>query len=195
MTLSGLPWPRRTDRCVVRPVRDDADVDAMWAYWGRPEVVHWTGGGDEDLDAHRERLSDPEKRARRLVVEHGGAVVGDLVLFPRDGWGQRPVREQAAGTEAEIGWAFDPAYAGRGLATETVPVLIDACLSPAPDGLGLRRVIASCFADNVPSYRLMERVGMRREAHHRRDSLHAELGWLDGLVYAVLADEWRRRPQ
>jgi len=71
-------------------------------------------------------------------------------------------------------------------------VLLDACLSPTPHGLGLRRVVASCFAANVPSYLLMERIGMRREALNRRDSLHAELGWLDGLTYAVLADERRQ---
>lgn len=190
MPLADLSWPRRTERCVVRPVTLE-DADALWSYWRLPEVVRWTGGGDATAAALHERLADPERRGRRLVVEHDGTVIGDLVLFPRDGWAQHPVKEQAVGVEAEIGWAFDPAYGGRGLATEAVGVMLDACLSPAPDGLGLRRVVASCFAANVPSYRLMERLGMRREALNRRDSLHAELGWLDGLSYAVLADEWR----
>ena len=57
--------------------------------------------------------------------------------------------------------------------------------------LGARRVVADCFAANEASWRLMERVGMRREQHHVEDSLHAELGWLDGLGYALLATEWR----
>ena len=34
---------------------------------------------------------------------------------------------------------------------------------------------------------------MRREAHTRADSLHRTGGWLDGMEYAVLADEWRAR--
>lgn len=59
--------------------------------------------------------------------------------------------------------------------------------------LGLRRVVAHCFARNEASWRLMERVGMRREAHTVEDSLHAELGWLDGYSYAILAREWERR--
>ena len=85
------------------------------------------------------------------------------------------------------GWVLHPAYAGHGLATEAVAELLRACF----EDLGLRRVVAQCFADNEASWRLMERVGMRREAHSR-ESLHRTRGWIDGLGYAVLADEWRR---
>ena len=52
-----------------------------------------------------------------------------------------------------------------------------------------------CFADNVPSWRLMERLGMRREEYAVRDSLHRSGEWLDGMTYALLADEWRSRRQ
>jgi RimJ/RimL family protein N-acetyltransferase len=60
------------------------------------------------------------------------------------------------------------------------------------EDLGLRRVTAQCFADNTASWRLMERVGMRRETHGVADSLHRSGAWLDGFGYALLADEWRR---
>jgi RimJ/RimL family protein N-acetyltransferase len=60
------------------------------------------------------------------------------------------------------------------------------------EDLGLRRVTANTFADNEPSWRLMERVGMRRELHTVRESLHRSGEWLDGLGYALLADEWRQ---
>jgi RimJ/RimL family protein N-acetyltransferase len=53
-------------------------------------------------------------------------------------------------------------------------------------------VTANCFADNVASWRLMERVGMRRELHAVRESLHRSGKWLDGLGYALLADEWHQ---
>ncbi len=60
-----------------------------------------------------------------------------------------------------------------------------------PPELGLRRVTAGCFAANEASWRLMERVGMRREIHTVRESLHRSGEWLDGMGYALLADEWR----
>ena len=46
-------------------------------------------------------------------------------------------------------------------------------------------------ADNVASTRIMEKLGMRREEYAVRDSLHRSLGWLDGVTYAILVDEWR----
>ena len=59
--------------------------------------------------------------------------------------------------------------------------------------LELRRVFAICFADNAGSWRLMEKLGMRREAHNVKDALHRDRGWLDGYTYALLADEWAAR--
>ena len=53
----------------------------------------------------------------------------------------------------------------------------------------MRRVVANCFLDNVASWRLMERVGMRRELHAVAESLHRDGRWLDTVGYAILADE------
>ena len=64
-------------------------------------------------------------------------------------------------------------------------------LTAAFDHLGLRRVTAGCFADNRASSRILEKVGMRREQHGVEDSWHADLGWVDGYSYAILAREWR----
>jgi len=97
------------------------------------------------------------------------------------------VRERAKGTVAEIGYVFDPAYAGQGYATEASRELLRICF----EDVGVRRVIAQCFADNTASWRLMERLGMRREQHTRQDSLHRNGQWLDGMMYALLAEEWR----
>ncbi|WP_308279588.1 GNAT family N-acetyltransferase [Phycicoccus mangrovi] len=63
-------------------------------------------------------------------------------------------------------------------------------LEIAFEDLRLRRVTAGCFADNVGSWKVMEKAGMRREQHGVRDSWHAELGWVDGLTYALLREEW-----
>jgi RimJ/RimL family protein N-acetyltransferase len=125
------------------------------------------------------------------VVELDGTVVGDLMLAIDDAWAQAEVADRAEGVQAELGWVIAPSYAGRGLATEAVAELLRICF----EDLGLRRVTALCFADNVPSWRLMERVGMRREEHNVRDSLHRSGVWLDGLGYALLADEWRAAPE
>jgi RimJ/RimL family protein N-acetyltransferase len=56
--------------------------------------------------------------------------------------------------------------------------------------LGVRRVVANCFLANETSWRLMERVGSRREGHVVADSLHRSGRWLDTVIYAVLAQHW-----
>ena len=127
-----------------------------------------------------------ERLASTLIVEKDGVVIGDLYLHVQDAWSQAEVREQAAGTVVEIGYLLDPAYVGQGYATEAVRELLRICF----EDIGVRRVIAQCFADNVPSWRLMERVGMRREQHTKQDSLHRNGEWLDGMMYALLSDEW-----
>ena len=104
----------------------------------------------------------------------------------RDAWAQAEVSSQAERTEANLGWVLHPDHTGHGYASEAVRELLRICFQD----VGVRRVTAGCFFDNQASWRLMERVGMRREAHNVRDSLHRSGQWLDGLTYALLADEW-----
>jgi RimJ/RimL family protein N-acetyltransferase len=119
-------------------------------------------------------------------MEVDGAVIGDLYLHVTDAWAQEDVADRA-GQEAEIGWCLSPAHQGRGYVTEAVTELARICF----EDLGVRRLTAVAFADNSPSVRVMEKVGMQREALHRRESLHRDLGWVDSVVYALLAEDWR----
>jgi RimJ/RimL family protein N-acetyltransferase len=111
------------------------------------------------------------------------------MLRRADAWAQREVRDRARGVQAELGWVLDPAHTGAGYATEAVHELLRYCFEER----GVRRVVADCFHDNDASWRLMERVGMRREVHAVRESLHRSGRWLDTVGYALLADEWRAR--
>jgi RimJ/RimL family protein N-acetyltransferase len=184
--LSAVAWPVRTARLTIRPMVAD-DVETLWQYRRIPSMYEWIGHDFSSLERFAEKMSTPGSLARTLVVELDGRPVGDLYLNISDAWAQSDVADQATGVQAEIGWAIDPAYAGRGLATEAAAELLRICF----EDLGLRRVKALCFADNEPSWRLMERLGMRREEYAVQDSLHRTKGWLDGMTYAVLADEWR----
>lgn len=186
MPAPDLSWPLTTERLLVRPATP-ADAPDVWRYRRLPEVSRWLTAASADEAEFAALFVQPDRLGVTLVVERAGAVVGDLMLRVEDGWGQTEVVAQARRTQAEIGWAFDPAAQGTGLATEAVRRLVDACFSD----LGLRRVTAVCFADNVPSWRLMERLGMRREGTFRADSLHRDGRWLDSLAYGLLREEWQ----
>lgn len=185
-------WPVRTERLQIRPMTA-TDIDAMWAWRQLPDVNRWLGLAPDTIEAFRERYLDPERLASMYIVEllpaDGTAAatpIGDIMIRIGDGWGQLEVADQVKGVEAELGWVLDPGYTGRGYATEAIRGVIDVCFGP----LGLRRVHAGCFADNEPSWRLMERLGMRREEFSRKTALHRSGEWLDGMNYGILAEEW-----
>jgi RimJ/RimL family protein N-acetyltransferase len=134
------------------------------------------------------RFATSERLDVLLIVERAGAIIGDLMVKVEDAWAPAQVQEQARGVQAELGWALRPEETGKGYATEAVDAVLRICF----DGLGLRRLTASCFVANTASYRLMERVGMRREARTAKDALHPSGAWMDGYSYALLAEEWRR---
>ncbi|WP_198664032.1 GNAT family N-acetyltransferase [Jiangella endophytica] len=184
--LERVDWPVRTERLTLRPARAD-DAGAVWQYRRLEPVARWLTELPADADVFRRRFAAPERLATTLLVEHRGTVIGDLMLRVEDAWAQTEVAEAARAVQAELGWVFDPHHHGHGYATEAVRELLRLCFAD----LGLRRVTALCFADNEPSWRLMERLGMRRESHEVRDSLHRSGQWLDGLGYALLAEEWK----
>lgn len=184
-------WPHRTERLEIRPCTID-DLDAVWAFRQLPDVNRWLGLAPETRDDFVERYSDPKRLAITFVVEllpEGSGertLIGDLMVRIEDGWGQLEVIEDTKRVQAELGWVLDPAFTGQGYASEAVRGLIDVCFG----SLGLRRVHAGCFADNEPSWRLMERIGMRREEFSRKTALHRSGEWMDGMNYGLLAEEW-----
>nr|WP_269438431.1 GNAT family N-acetyltransferase [Arthrobacter gengyunqii] len=182
---ADLLWPASTARLAIRPAVVE-DLPRIFEYYRKPEVSEWLASHPADLDAFIERARQPELLACIYVVERGDIHIGDLYMGIRDAWAQKEVQAQAHATQAEIGYVIAPDYAGQGYANEAVAELLRICF----EDLGLRRVTAECLAENVASWRVMEKAGMRRETVTRQASLHRSGRWLDGYGYAVLADEW-----
>ncbi|MGB0100382.1 MAG: GNAT family protein [Nocardioides sp.] len=179
----------RTERLTLRPATA-SDTDATWAFRQQESVNEWLTGCPPDLDGYRDLFNDPERLATTVIIQLGhdpaAPVIGDLMLRRDDAWAQLEMTDRAKGTQAELGWVLNPVHVGHGYATEAVRALLHYCF----DHLGVRRVVANCFLDNDTSWRLMERVGMRRETHAIAESLHRSGAWLDTVGYALLADEW-----
>ncbi|TXL61385.1 GNAT family N-acetyltransferase [Aeromicrobium terrae] len=180
-----LPHPVRTKRLTLRAARPD-DADAIWQYRRLPEVGAWLTEIPTDLDAYRATFTDPGRLATTVIVELDGTIIGDFMLRVDDAWAQAEVRDQARGTQAELGSVLDPAFHGHGYATEAMRALLRVCF----DDLGVRRVTANAFLANEASCRLMERLGMRREHHAVAESLHRSGAWLDTVDYALLSHEF-----
>ena len=92
----------------------------------------------------------------------------------------------AENRQGEIGWSLHPDAQGQGFATEAAREMLRLGF----EDLGLHRIDAESDARNAASLRLMERLGMRREAHFVEDEfLKGE--WTSSIVCAILESEWR----
>jgi RimJ/RimL family protein N-acetyltransferase len=179
------PWPLRSGAVLLRDAAAD-DVEQLLSFRNDPDVNRFMIRTSVEADTFRDDwLAVPTSdRDFSCVAELDGDVAAMGFLEVVDGMGQPGM---PTGTEGLIGYIVDPAFAGRGVASD----LACGLLAAAFDHLGLRRVTAGCNADNAASVRVLEKAGMRREQHGVQDSWHAELGWVDGYQYALLADEWR----
>lgn len=177
-------YPILTTRLRLRPFTR-GDVDAVFAYRGREDVARYLF--DPPLSRDECALAIQQRINQTSLVEEGdriilavdlaesGRLVGEVSLI----WRSYEARQ------GELGWIFDPAFQGQGLATEAASVLLDLAFEQAD----LHRVFARCDAANTGSWRLMERLGMRREAHFREHAVFKG-GWDEEFYYALLRREW-----
>ena len=180
-------YPVRSARLLLRPLTE-ADVDDLVEYRSILEIsryVPFQPQSAADVLARingvwRQQTLEQEDDSITLGAElvESGKVIGDLMVR----WLSA---EHSCG---EIGYVFNPAYSGRGYATETA----HAGLHLAFDDLGLHRVIARVDARNLASARLATRLGMRQEAHLLENEWFKG-EWTDELDFAMLAQEWPSR--
>jgi len=180
-------YPIRTPRLTLRPYRAD-DFDALYDIQSRPEVTRYLLFGARNRDEVRKSLRERAAATElddeggtlilAVVLPETGGVIGDVVLFWRS-------REHRLG---EIGYIFHPDYGGQGYATEAAQVMLRLGF----DELGLHRIIGRVDARNTASARVLERLGMRLEAHFIQNEI-VKGEWTDEIVFAMLEDEWRAR--
>lgn len=182
-TLAELDLPLHTERLVLRPGRS-GDAATIWPWYRLPQVQEWTTTLSTTAEDHQQWWD--ARLDSCMVGLLDGEIVATGMVGLQDAWSQADMVEQARGQQAEIGWVLDPAAHGRGFGTEFAAAL----LRLAFEELGVRRVEADCFAENLASRRVMEKIGMRHEGTFREESLHRSGRWLDGMSYALLASEF-----
>ena len=181
----GPRWPVETERLRLRPF-SEGDLDWLHSVYGDEEVVRWLVHEPRSRRQVRDLLAkkiagatvatDGDWLSAAVEVRDTGELVGDCAL-------QLVSREHRLG---EIGFVFDPGHQGRGYATEAAR----AFLRLAFDDLRLHRVIGRVEPRNHASARVLEKLGMRREAHFVENEL-IKGEWQSELVYALLEREWR----
>ena len=187
---SVLERPLRTERLTLRPATAD-DADATWSFRRLESVNEWLTGCPADLDGYRELFSEPARLATTVIVTLGhdaaAPIIGDFMLRRENAGPARCAARPATRRPSSAGSSIPPTPA---TATPPKPcVSSSATASRTSACAGSARTASST---TTPSWRLMERVGMRRELHAVRESLHRSGRWLDTVGYAILEEEWSR---
>jgi RimJ/RimL family protein N-acetyltransferase len=173
-----------TPRLRLRPLKP-GDLSALVAYRALEQVSRWQTWSDYSPATGQQLIEDSLRYPPftpgqwfQLGVETQPAVqlIGDLYVHLDD-----------RGDQAQLGYTFDPQYWGRGLALEAVQALLYQAFSAH----GLHRVQATTDPRNLPSIRLLQRLGFRQEAHFRQ-SMWFKGAWADDLVFGLLASEWNQ---
>jgi RimJ/RimL family protein N-acetyltransferase len=173
-----------TTRLTLDALRPD-DAESLFRYRADPLVSRfqgWCPASVTEASSFIEglqaiRLDTPGSWFQRAIRLRGNdMLIGDVGLHFADN----------ADATVELGISLSPLHQGQGLAAEA----LSGVLAFVFENLGKHRVTGSVDPRNTASLRLLERVGMRKEAHFR-ESLLMDGAWVDDVIYAMLDREWR----
>jgi len=171
-----------TERLLVREFRV-ADARDLYEYLSDETTYRFEPGRpigqNEALALAEERSKGSSFLAVELKAE--GRMIGHLY------WSREEPTEFLAW---EIGYIFNRKYHGKGYCTEAVKALIDDRIT-RPE---VHRINAYCSPENIASWRVLEKAGMKREGYFRKKGFFRRDGngmplWFDCYAYGILAGE------
>lgn len=166
----------KTERLLIRNFNEE-DWVSLYEYTSNPEVMEYMPTGvlneAETMQLVSNNLADRAEKFA-IILKEENILIGHIEFFKY--FGEHTF---------EIGWVFNPKYCNKGFATEAAKAFLDYGFKE----LKLHRIIATCQPENVPSYRVMEKIGMRREGFFKKCIPHGDTWW-DEYYYAVLSEEY-----
>jgi RimJ/RimL family protein N-acetyltransferase len=175
---------RQTSRLALRDLEAN-DGPRVFSYHKHPDVSRFQSWGTESVDVIQSYIrglegADPGTPGAwyqvGIYLLAGGKLIGDCGL-------RVPAADPA---QAEVGITLAPDFQGQGFAAEALLALLVYLFVD----LEKHRVFGSVDPRNLASMRLLQRVGMRQEAHFVK-SLWFRGEWVDDVVFAMLASEWK----
>ncbi|HOP11427.1 MAG TPA: GNAT family protein [Oscillospiraceae bacterium] len=173
-----------TQRLIIRRFRPEDGAD-LFDYLSREEVVRFEPYGvvsrEQAERAAARRAEDETFWAVCKKEKDGGKLIGNIYMAKQefDTW--------------ELGYVFNSDFWGKGYAYETAKALMNSVFI----NQGAHRIIAKCNPKNERSWKLLERLGMRREGYLRqcvwfKKDQNGNPLWQDTYEYGILAEEWER---
>ncbi len=177
----------KTERLLIRPVSIE-DKESMFRYRSDSETSKYLSLIPKSVEDMAEFIGktlseiDVQGSWFQLVItdQISKLLIGDIGIHFLD--------TDSENKQVEIGYTLDIDFRGKGYATEALSSVIDFLINT----LNKHRIIASIDPTNSDSIRLIERLGFRKEAHFI-ESLFFHGKWVDDIIYAILAKEWKEK--
>lgn len=172
-----------TERLVLREFEPE-DWVALNAIESRPEVARYQSFAPQTPTESQAYVLETIQSAAghpRLTYDLAVILTSEDRLIGRCGLGLGDGEPR----EAVLWYTLHPDEWGRGYTTEAARALVDFGFRT----LGLHRIWADCDPRNTASWRVLEKIGMRREGH-LRENAWVKGEWVDSLIYAILDREW-----
>lgn len=166
-----------SDRLILRRYKKE-DIQDLYEYLSDQETVKYEPYKPLSFEEAKENLEWRIGTDEMIAVElkNSSKMIGNVYMGKRD-------------FEAlEMRYVFNRNYWGKGYAAESCKALIQQAFSN-----GVHRIYAECDPDNKNSWKLLEALGFRREAHFRKNvyfwkDKNEKAIWKDTYVYAKLND-------
>ncbi len=131
-----------SDKNAYQKLYLDDDINKWWGYDYREDLNGNEPNADYFLNFQIQLKRDKEEFD--FAIKKDGELIGELALHDFDYFGG-----------VEIGFRFFKEYQGKGFAFESATALIKYCKNT----LGAKRIKAKCLKENLPSKKLIERLG------------------------------------
>jgi len=163
-----------TERLIIRPFQED-DYKNLHEYLSLKETYRFEPGKPISIEEAKKLCLERSKRTGfwAVTLKDGNKKLIGHVSFIQT--------EPKFFLTWEIGFIFNPAYQGKGYAS-------------AFSKLGAHRVVGYCSPENIPSWKVLEKCGMKREGLRRKNAFFrkdkdGQPLWMDSYEYAILAED------
>lgn len=140
-----------TDRLVLRPL-GIADLRSTHLYFSDKSILYMDALPCEDMSETLDFLERVEAEWKKQTP----AFYEFAIMFEEKHIGGILAYLSDDRKSAKLGWVLGKEYRGRGFVTEAAAALRDFAI----DTLGVKKIVAYCDGRNIPSMRVMEKLGM-----------------------------------
>jgi len=175
-----------TERLIIRRFTPE-DWQDLYEYLSLPEVVLYEPYNvytkEECIKESKNRAEEENNRFWAVELKENKKMIGHIYFAQN-----QPIHFHTW----SIGYVFNPKFHGKGFATEAAQEV----LKYGFEEKGAHRIIAGCNVKNEASWRLLERLSMRREGHMLKNvtfkrTEEGEPIWNDSYHYGILSTEYK----